>query len=625
MKFRKEFLGLDGFIWWIGVVENRQDPMGLGRCQVRIFGFHSKDLADIPSADLPWAQPVHSLNNQTFSTPKEGDFVFGFFLDGNFGQQPIMMGIIPGVPVVQYPPTAGFTDQRTDDDLVNAPKKPASVTYAFDGTGVQIEEKDTSDGLRNPQHLDEPTHSRLSRNSNIEDTIVAQRRKSVVTDVIGINQTTWDEPFPAYDAKYPYNKVFETESGHALELDDTPKAERVHIAHRSGTFQEIYPSGTKVEKIVKNNYQLILSDDHLYVVGKVNITIESDANIRVVGDVNLQGENDLNAIISGDSSVTIAGDLKFKAQNIDLTALQNLTVGAGGKVNMSAGDKMVLGSGAKTSIQAAGTFDVDATLINLNKGTSDIPSQPVDTGITPPERGEKTQAEPFIEQTPADRAAYFLDAGETGIEDYIQEQVAKGVYTQEQVDAGKNPTEGAKDETPPPDLPSTADCQGIENATSFPDSLQLSKNFTLGQLTGKAPCGDPLREQRGLTKGQIACNLKLLAINCLDKIKDQYPNMIVTNAYRYPTGAAAGKSQHEVGQAADMQFQGVSKAGYYDIANWIKNNVPHDQLLLEYKTFGTGMPWIHISFKKDPRPAGPTKNMTFVNHKSYKPYFVNLA
>lgn len=623
MKFRKDFIGLDGFIWWIGVVENRQDPLGLGRCQVRCFGFHDKSLSEIPSEDLPWAQPIHALNNQTFSTPKEGDYVFGFFLDGKFAQNPIMMGIVPGAPVTQYPPSEGFTDQRTDELLANSPRKPSAVSYSFDGSGVEIEEKDAAP--RNPEHLNEPTNSRLARNEGIDDTVVSLRRRSIIKNVEGVDQQTWDEPFPAYNAKYPYNKVFETESGHALELDDTPKAERIHLAHRSGTFQEIFPSGTKVEKIVKNNYKIVLSDDHLYVIGKVNITIESDANIRVVGNVNLQAENDLNALVSGDGSIAIAGDLKIDAKNLDITVAENIAIGSGEQFNLTAGEKLLIGSGDKTSVQSGTTFDVDATFVNINKGTSDIPDQPTDTGLEPPERGNPTEADPFIEQTPADRASYFLDAGEEGLEDYIQEQIDSGIYTQEQIDEGNNATEGAKDETPPPDLKGTTDCEGVDQLTSFPDNLQLSKSFNLGQLTGKAPCGDPLRDQRGLTKAEIVCNLKLLAVNCLDKIKEKYPSALVTNAYRYPTGGKAGKSQHEIGQAADIQFPGVSKAGYYEIALWIRDNVPHDQLLLEYKTFGTGMPWIHISYKKELRPPGPTKNMTFMNHKSVKPYFVNLA
>lgn len=641
MKFRKEFIGLDGFVWWIGVVENRLDPLGLGRCQVRCFGFHDKNLAAIPSEDLPWAQPIHAVNNQTFSTPKEGDYVFGFFLDGNFGQNPVMMGIIPGIPVVDYPPNDGFTDLRTEEELAEAPRKPSSVTYSTDGSGAEIEEKDAA--ARNPENLQEPTNSRLARNEDVSDTVIQLRRNNTVKEVSGADNLSWGEPFPAYNAKYPYNKVFESESGHALELDDTPGAERVHLAHRSGTFEEIYPSGTKVEKIVKNNYKIVLSDDHLYVVGKVNITIESDANIRVVGNINLQGENDLNALISGDSNISIAGDLKIQAENIDVLAAGSLNIqsaeldlsaegdvvaGSGGNFNVSSGGKMLFGSGGQTSFKSTTTFDVDGLAVNLKKGKSGTPKTPsgaTGTDADIPPRGTPTSAEPYIEQSPADRTAYFLDAGETGIEDYIQKQIANGMYTQEQIDEGNDPTEGESDESSAPDLSGTTNCDGVENLSDFPDSLKLSQHYTLGLLTGKAPCGDPLKAQRGLTKGQIVCNLKLLAINCLDKIKEQYPSALVTNAYRYPTGSAAGKSQHEVGEAADIQFPGVPKSDYYKIALWIRDNVPHDQLLLEYKTVGSGMPWIHISYKKDLRPAGPTKNMTFMNHRTYKPFFINLA
>jgi len=49
------FMGLDGFVWFTGVVENRNDPAKLGRVQVRCLGYHTEDLIDIPTADLPWA------------------------------------------------------------------------------------------------------------------------------------------------------------------------------------------------------------------------------------------------------------------------------------------------------------------------------------------------------------------------------------------------------------------------------------------------------------------------------------------------------------------------------------------------------------------------------------------
>lgn len=90
-------MGRDGFVWWMGVVERRNDPLQIGRCKVRIFGWHTKDADVLPSDDLPWALPSLPLNNDTPKAPKEGDWVWGFFMDGSAGQRPVMVGIIPGV------------------------------------------------------------------------------------------------------------------------------------------------------------------------------------------------------------------------------------------------------------------------------------------------------------------------------------------------------------------------------------------------------------------------------------------------------------------------------------------------------------------------------------------------
>jgi hypothetical protein len=59
----RNFLGHDGFIWWIGVVEDIDDPLTLGRCKVRCFGYHPaiKENA-VPTEDLPWALAIHPLN-----------------------------------------------------------------------------------------------------------------------------------------------------------------------------------------------------------------------------------------------------------------------------------------------------------------------------------------------------------------------------------------------------------------------------------------------------------------------------------------------------------------------------------------------------------------------------------
>ena len=59
----------------------------------------------------------------------------------------------------------------------------------------------------------------------------------------------------------------------------------------------------------------------------------------------------------------------------------------------------------------------------------------------------------------------------------------------------------------------------------------------------------------------------------------------------------------------------ASKADYYTRALWIKDNIPFDQFILEYKTTGTGKPWHHLSFTA----AGNRQQvLTFMNDKNCK-------
>jgi len=105
------FLGKDGFNWWYGVVEDNADPLKAGRVRVRIFGYHTDNLQELPTKDLPWAQPSLSpSNSKTFSPPRLGDYVMGFFSDGDSGQAPVIMGVFPGFEA-SYDKSKGFSPQ----------------------------------------------------------------------------------------------------------------------------------------------------------------------------------------------------------------------------------------------------------------------------------------------------------------------------------------------------------------------------------------------------------------------------------------------------------------------------------------------------------------------------------
>jgi len=134
MKMVNNFAGLNGFVWWVGVVENRMDPLQVGRCQVRIFGWHTDNKQLIPTDDLPWCMPLYPLNrSKDFSTPREGDYIIGFFFDGESGQFPVMMGVLPGIQGPVASGDSGFQDPRTAAEIAAAPQVPAGQTQYAPG------------------------------------------------------------------------------------------------------------------------------------------------------------------------------------------------------------------------------------------------------------------------------------------------------------------------------------------------------------------------------------------------------------------------------------------------------------------------------------------------------------
>jgi hypothetical protein len=117
------FIGKDDFTWWVGVVERIDDPLEVGRCRVRIFGWHTDDLQKLPTEDLPWALPLNSPNSaKGFSTFREGDFVMGFFQDGMSAQAPVVMGVFAGLDPISVDTNRGFSPQGPKE---NVPALPA--------------------------------------------------------------------------------------------------------------------------------------------------------------------------------------------------------------------------------------------------------------------------------------------------------------------------------------------------------------------------------------------------------------------------------------------------------------------------------------------------------------------
>jgi hypothetical protein len=262
----QNFLGKDGFLWWMGVVESRNDPLNLGRCQVRIFGHHTENLNEIPTSDLAWALPSYSPNAAwVSSTPIPGDFVWGFFTDGASAQFPIIVGVYPGIPK-SGPTSAGF-----------------------------------SEGTHYP--VNEPTTSRLYRNEKIEQTPIGYHNSNLDSNSL------FSEPSSKYATKPPYNNVTET-IAHVFEMDDTPGAERIHLNHKANTFFEIAPDGSMVTKVQGDNFSIYIKDNNVHVKGVCNIVVDGDTNIQVGGKVTGTAASwNLTGDINVTGKITASGDV----------------------------------------------------------------------------------------------------------------------------------------------------------------------------------------------------------------------------------------------------------------------------------------------------------------------------
>ncbi len=228
-------MGEEGLRWFVGIVVDNEDPKQLGRIRVRVV--NETDDTAIPVSDLPWATPIIPITSASLNgvgrSPTGllvGSHVFGFYLDGQEKQLPMIWGTYAKLP---------------------------------DGT----------------------------QNSN--DVPALARGINTIPAAADPDIAYLEEPESSYGALYPHNHVIQTERGHVIEVDDTDGHERIRIRHRKGTYVEINEDGRKVTKVVNDDFEIVVQNKNVTVGGTCNITVVGDCNITAEKTLRLTSNNSI--------------------------------------------------------------------------------------------------------------------------------------------------------------------------------------------------------------------------------------------------------------------------------------------------------------------------------------------
>ena len=513
---------------------------------------------------------------------------------------------------------------------------------------------------------------------DVRGTIVQEKNNNRMKGAKLPGGEAWDEPESAFRGAYPYNKVTQTESGHIIEIDDTPGSERLHIYHKSGTYVEIDANGSMVKRTKGSSYEIIDRNGKISIAGRADISVNgacnifvgNDANIEVEGDTNITCHNDITAQAGGTFNLSAVEEFNIASGNVNIEAYYTMSqkattfnmhskenmhmrsnadikvqatnlydfvsdtvyTQAAGAINIKSGDKTNINSGAEINLLAGNNVNLDGSAVHLNSGNAGAATESKESIIAGSSNiGVIAGRKDISENIKNDPLVLSLaDSRSIALEEVTQ---APGDFnTQKNLIISEGFANAADLNTPPTATENTSvqseqtnfvePDPKLKSVTQLPGNYNLSPNFTVEMLSNKAAVSrDPIRGHAGATYGEIVFNLQAVALNILEPIKKIYPNMIVTSAFRDGGELAKFKtSQHPLGQAADIQFKGITKKEYYEIAVKLAKVLKYDQMLLEYCSYARN-PWIHISYSVKNRGQVLTLN----NHKTHSQGLTQLA
>ena len=480
---------------------------------------------------------------------------------------------------------------------------------------------------------------------DINGTIVIDKEKDRITGSKLPNGKTWEMPTSAYNAKYPYNTVMQTQSGHIIEYDDTPGSERINIHHKSGSYLEIDPNGTTIQRSKgskyditdKNSYISIGGDSNISIGGSLNVYIAGDFNAEVSGNYNLRCENDIslnaggtlnlsanesidihskNVTIEADNEFHLRADVKAFITSEVMRILSNkdfaleskssldiksstLSIESSENANIKSNALLNIQSTKKLSLKTSDVFAYDSMITQANMGVSSNASS-----AKPSESAEYSGigiGDPRVDNIPVSipepYSRNFLDKYATlvetssdnyaGLKTYL---ITNGLVSYETFN--KTPIIANSDSSGYAGvdiiIPSAA------YMSSAPDSYQISPNFTLADVSSKTYLNSAkLAAIKNKEYDILLSNLILLTINVLEPIYAVYPDLEILSAFNINNEYQVD-NPHYNANAVSFQFKDQDINDYYKIALNIKKLIPYNIFSLHYSTYAN-KPWMFVS------------------------------
>ena len=288
-NFKTNFIGKDGFVWWIGQVapndswiknfeENKELDTELAkawgiRYKVRIMGYHPYSNEELKDTDLPWAQVLTSAGNSGSLNTREtvrlngGDIVVGFFLDGHNAQVPMIMG--------------SFTHTKQWDEEIKKWKEsgaPPSAFGVFGGYSKAFEEANYAINKTN-SHESDGTGEGGPKDKSVENAVEQDGTSNTVNETNGLEINLCDKG-PVSDIKNDVKDMVSQIQSLKARMDDGNEFFRdkvkdivssttESVVRKSGklvsgmiddTFNKIAPIGrTGLDKLYKGVYSKVLA------------------------------------------------------------------------------------------------------------------------------------------------------------------------------------------------------------------------------------------------------------------------------------------------------------------------------------------------------------------------------